>query len=57
MGLNEFLGKWGVFLCSVADGLLIVRATSAHRCCTRGIRGPYVVCARGCAFVWCRASD
>jgi hypothetical protein len=25
MGLNEFLGKWGVFLCSIADGAMIVR--------------------------------
>ena len=30
MGLNEFLGKWGVFLCSVADGLLIVRTNHCH---------------------------
>lgn len=29
MEMNEFLGKWGVFLCSVADGLMIVRATTA----------------------------
>jgi hypothetical protein len=25
MGLDEFLGKWGVLLCAIADGVLIVR--------------------------------